>query len=89
MLIESAEDFAKEETACGIYMDTTTLNHVGRSFYEALGYKCGYEMPGYYKDNLDGVTYQKFFYRAVFNKYFIVQDDITKDKKCLQLLQKR
>ncbi|HEX7998541.1 MAG TPA: hypothetical protein VF528_09135 [Pyrinomonadaceae bacterium] len=40
---------------------TSTLNRKGRAFYEAIGYSHGYEMPRYYEDNLDGVTYQKFF----------------------------
>ena len=47
--------------ARGIYVDTPTLNRKGRDFYEAVGYSFGYEMPRYYEDNLDGVTYQKFF----------------------------
>ncbi len=61
MLVERAERFAKERKARGVYVDTPTLNHRGRSFYEALGYSYGYEMPRYYEDGLDGVTYQKFF----------------------------
>lgn len=61
MLIERGEKFAKEKKARGIYVDTPTLNKRGRSFYEAIGYNYGYEMPRYYEDNLDGVTYQKFF----------------------------
>lgn len=61
MLIERAERFAKEKKARGIYVDTPTLNQRGRSFYEAIGYRYGYEMPRYYEDELDGVTYQKFF----------------------------
>ena len=61
MLVERAERFAKERKARGVYVDTPTLNQRGRSFYEALGYSYGYEMPRYYEDGLDGVTYQKFF----------------------------
>lgn len=61
MLVERAERFAKEKKARGIYVDTPTLNHRGRGFYEAVGYRYGYEMPRYYEDELDGVTYQKFF----------------------------
>jgi ribosomal protein S18 acetylase RimI-like enzyme len=61
MLVECAERFAKEKKTRGIYVDTPTLNHRGRSFYEAVGYIYGYEMPRYYEDDLDGVTYQKFF----------------------------
>lgn len=65
MLVERAERFAKEKKARGVYVDTPTLNQRGRSFYEALGYSYGYEMPRYYEDGLDGVTYQKFFHREL------------------------
>ena len=61
MLMERAERFAKEKKARGMYVDTPTLNQRGRSFYESVGYRYGYEMPRYYEDELDGVTYQKFF----------------------------
>lgn len=60
-LVSNAERFARERGARGIYVDTPTLNRRGRNFYEAIGYSYGYEMPRYYEDNLDGVTYQKFF----------------------------
>ena len=60
-LVKDAERFARERGARGVYVDTPTLNQRGRSFYEAAGYSYGYEMPRYYEDNLDGVTYQKFF----------------------------
>jgi len=60
-LMARAEQFAREKHARGIYVDTPTLNQRGRSFYEAVGYKFGYEMPKFYEDELDGVTYQKFF----------------------------
>lgn len=60
-LVKYAERFARERGARGMYVDTPTLNQRGRSFYEAIGYGYGYEMPRYYEDNLDGVTYQKFF----------------------------
>jgi len=60
-LVEKAETFAHEKGARGIYVDTPTLNRKGRGFYEAIGYNVGYEMPRYYEDNLDGVTYQRFF----------------------------
>jgi ribosomal protein S18 acetylase RimI-like enzyme len=60
-LVKSAERFAREKGARGVYVDTPTLNRKGRDFYEAIGYNYGYEMPRYYEDNLDGVTYQKFF----------------------------
>ena len=60
-LVKNAERFARERGARGMYVDTPTLNQRGRSFYEAIGYSYGYEMPRYYEDSLDGVTYQKFF----------------------------
>ena len=60
-LVKRAERFAREKGARGVYVDTPTLNRKGRDFYEAIGYGYGYEMPRYYEDNLDGVTYQKFF----------------------------
>jgi len=60
-LVKNAERFARAKGARGVYVDTPTLNRKGRDFYEAIGYRYGYEMPRYYEDNLDGVTYQKFF----------------------------
>jgi ribosomal protein S18 acetylase RimI-like enzyme len=60
-LVKKAEEFARRKGARGVYVDTPTLNRKGRDFYEAIGYNYGYEMPRYYEDNLDGVTYQKFF----------------------------
>jgi ribosomal protein S18 acetylase RimI-like enzyme len=60
-LVSRAEDFAKSKKARGIYVDTPTLNLSGRKFYEAVEYQVGYIMPRYYEDQLDGVTYQKFF----------------------------
>jgi ribosomal protein S18 acetylase RimI-like enzyme len=60
-LVTRAEEFAKSKKARGIYVDTPTLNISGRKFYEAVGYQMGYIMPRYYDDQLDGVTYKKFF----------------------------
>ena len=60
-LVSRAEQFAHSKKARGIYVDTPTLNTGGRKFYEAVGYQLGYIMPRYYEDELDGVTYQKFF----------------------------
>ncbi|NJM59732.1 MAG: GNAT family N-acetyltransferase [Oscillatoriales cyanobacterium RU_3_3] len=60
-LVDRAEAFARDKKARGIYVDTPVSNVKGRSFYEAVGYNCAYIMPHYYEDNLDGVTYQKFF----------------------------
>lgn len=60
-LVKRAERFARERGARGVYVDTPTPNRKGRDFYEAIGYSYGYEMPRYYEDDLDGVTYQKFF----------------------------
>lgn len=61
LLVARGERFAREKQARGIYVDTPTLNQRGRDFYEAVGFRYGYEMPRYYEDTLDGVTYQKFF----------------------------
>ena len=60
-LVSRAEGFAHSKKARGIYVDTPTLNTGGRKFYQAIGYQLGYIMPRYYEDELDGVTYQKFF----------------------------
>lgn len=60
-LVSQAEVFAHTCGARGIYVDTPTTNERGRLFYEAIGYQVGYVMPRYYEENLDGVTYQKFF----------------------------
>lgn len=60
-LVGRAEDFARAKKARGIYVDTPTLNTGGRKFYEAIGFQVGYVMPRFYEDQLDGVTYQKFF----------------------------
>jgi len=60
-LVRRAEEFARSKQARGIYVDTPTSNRGGRKFYEAIGYQLGYIMPHYYEDQLDGVTYQKFF----------------------------
>lgn len=60
-LVARAEQFAHDQQARGIYVDTPLLNLRGRRFYESVGYQFGYVMPRYYEDNLDGVTFQKFF----------------------------
>lgn len=60
-LVSRTESFATSKKARGIYVDTPTSNTGGRKFYEAIGYQLAYIMPRYYEDNLDGVTYQKFF----------------------------
>lgn len=60
-LVTEAEGFARAQHARGIYVDTPTTNDRGRRFYEAMGYQVGYIMPRYYEEELDGVTYQKFF----------------------------
>jgi ribosomal protein S18 acetylase RimI-like enzyme len=60
-LLEAAEDFARDRQCRGIYVDTPVDNEVGRAFYEARGYAEDYRMTRYYADDLDGVTYVKFF----------------------------
>lgn len=60
-LAARAEEFARLKNSRGIYVDTPTTNMGGRKFYEAIEFQIGYLMPRYYEDNMDGVTYQKFF----------------------------
>ncbi len=60
-LVKRVETFAREKHSRGIYVDTPVQNTGGCRFYEAAGYQPGYIMPRYYEDQLDGVTYQKFF----------------------------
>jgi ribosomal protein S18 acetylase RimI-like enzyme len=61
MLLEAAEVFARERECRGIYVDTPVNNEGGRAFYEGRGYHEDYRMTRYYADDLDGVTYVKFF----------------------------
>jgi ribosomal protein S18 acetylase RimI-like enzyme len=60
-LVHWAEEFVRAEGGRGLYVDTPVTNEVGRSFYEALGYRQAYLMPEYYDEGLDGVTYLKLF----------------------------
>jgi ribosomal protein S18 acetylase RimI-like enzyme len=60
-LLEAAEAFARDRQCRGIYVDTPVDNKGGRAFYEARGYAEDYRMTRYYADDLDGVTYVKFF----------------------------
>jgi ribosomal protein S18 acetylase RimI-like enzyme len=60
-LVHRAEEFVQAEGGRGIYVDTPVTNGVGRSFYEALGYRQAYVMPEYYEEGLDGLTYLKLF----------------------------
>jgi ribosomal protein S18 acetylase RimI-like enzyme len=60
-LVHRAEEFVRAEGGRGLYVDTPVTNEIGRSFYEALGYRQAYLMPEYYDEGLDGVTYLKLF----------------------------
>jgi ribosomal protein S18 acetylase RimI-like enzyme len=60
-LVHRAEEFVQAEGGRGLYVDTPVTNEIGRSFYEALGYRQAYVMPEYYDEGLDGVTYLKLF----------------------------
>lgn len=60
-LIEAAEVFARDRDCRGIYVDTPVDNEAARAFYLARGYSEDYRMSRYYADDLDGVTYVKFF----------------------------
>jgi ribosomal protein S18 acetylase RimI-like enzyme len=60
-LVFQAEEFAKSRHARGIYVDTPVSNTGGCNFYDAIGFQASYVMPRYYADQMDGITYQKFF----------------------------
>ena len=60
-LVRRVEEFVRGEGGRGLYADTPVTNEIGRSFYEALGYRQAYVMPEYYDEGLDGVTYLKLF----------------------------
>ena len=61
LLVSAAERFSRSTGARGVYVDTPVNNEPARAFYEAIGYAAAYEMPRYYSDELDGVTYTRFF----------------------------
>ena len=60
-LVAAAEDLARNRGYRGIYVDTPVDNERGRAFYAAQGFTEDYRMSRYYSDELDGVTYVKFF----------------------------
>jgi ribosomal protein S18 acetylase RimI-like enzyme len=60
-LAAAAESFAREAGVRGIYADTPVDNETARVFYESRGYTPDYVMSRYYADDLDGVTYVRFF----------------------------
>jgi ribosomal protein S18 acetylase RimI-like enzyme len=60
-LVHRAEEFVRGEGGRGLYVDAPATNELGRSFYDALGYRQAYVVPEYYDGGLDGVTYLKLF----------------------------
>jgi ribosomal protein S18 acetylase RimI-like enzyme len=60
-LLEAVESLARQRDCRGIYVDTPVDNDGARAFYAAQGFDEGYRMSRYYADDLDGVTYVKFF----------------------------
>ena len=60
-LVSAAESFARKAAVRGIYADTPVDNKAARAFYESCGYTPDYVMSRYYADDLDGVTYVRFF----------------------------
>jgi ribosomal protein S18 acetylase RimI-like enzyme len=60
-LLDAGEAFARDRGCRGIYVDTPVDNEAGRAFYTARGYSEDYRMTRYYADDLDGLTYVKFF----------------------------
>ncbi len=45
-LVRRAEKFVRGEGGRGLYVDTPVTNEIGRRFYEALGYREAYVVPG-------------------------------------------
>ncbi len=60
-LVAMAEQFLRSRNARGVRVDTPVNNLVGRGFYEAIGFTHDYTMTRYYADDLDGVTYVRFY----------------------------
>jgi ribosomal protein S18 acetylase RimI-like enzyme len=60
-LVAAAEMFARDAGARGLYVDTPVDNDGARAFYESRGYVADHVMSRYYADDLDGVTYVRFF----------------------------
>jgi ribosomal-protein-alanine N-acetyltransferase len=60
-LIDALEQFARESGCRGVYVDTPVDNERARAFYRDCGYREDYRMSRYYADDVDGVTYVKFF----------------------------
>lgn len=59
--VREVEGFARSKGARGLYVDTPVNNEAARAFYRANGFAEAYRMPRYYSDELDGVTFTKFF----------------------------
>jgi hypothetical protein len=55
------ERFGRVAGARGIYADTPVTNVAARAFYVAAGYVEDCVMTRCYADDLDGVTFVKFF----------------------------
>ncbi|MBN8827763.1 MAG: GNAT family N-acetyltransferase [Sphingobacteriia bacterium] len=60
-LVKSIENSSKANDNRGIFVDTPINNFNGRKFYTSIGFNEAYIMPNFYENNLDGVTFQKFF----------------------------
>jgi ribosomal protein S18 acetylase RimI-like enzyme len=60
-LVGAVENFLRQRGARGVRVDTPVDNLSGRRFYEATGFAEDYVMTRYYADDLDGVTYVRFF----------------------------
>jgi ribosomal protein S18 acetylase RimI-like enzyme len=60
-LVATVDEFLRSRDACGVRVDTPVDNLLGRGFYEAIGFTQDYTMTRYYADDLDGVTYVRFY----------------------------
>jgi GNAT superfamily N-acetyltransferase len=64
-LVHEAERFAEAAGYRGVYVDTPVTDEPARVFYARCGYLQDYVMSRYYDDDVDGVTYVKFFAPAL------------------------
>jgi ribosomal protein S18 acetylase RimI-like enzyme len=60
-LVAAVEDHLRSHGARGVHVDTPVDNLPGKGFYESIGFSQDYIMSRYYADDLDGVTYVRFY----------------------------
>ncbi|MGH3660288.1 MAG: GNAT family N-acetyltransferase [Micromonosporaceae bacterium] len=60
-LVEAAVQRLRSQGARGVRVDTPVDNLTGRLFYQSAGFTEDHILTRYYADDLDGVTYVRFF----------------------------